>query len=192
MSASSFPFHPDRTVVDDKVLVTALQGCARRSVPALQRLYGLTAPRLLGLLVQMLGDRQNAEHALPECYVRIWNQSATYSPQRCQPLPWLLGMARQHAITQLHESQAAASTEEVDASLRLADAALHDAETPPPAPALQLRLAGLDAAEQRRLRLVYLTGRAPADIARALGESEVTMRRRLRACLAALQEGPAS
>jgi RNA polymerase sigma-70 factor, ECF subfamily len=192
MRASSFPFNLDQTAADDTLLVTALQGCARRSVPALQRLYGLTAPRLLGLLVQMLDNRQDAERALPECYLRIWSRSATYSPERCQPLPWLLGMARQHAITHLHESQAAASTEEVDASLRLADAALHDGETPPPAPALQLRMAGLDAADQRRLRLVYLTGRAPAEIARALGESEVTVRRRLRACLAALQEGPAS
>jgi RNA polymerase sigma-70 factor, ECF subfamily len=193
MSTSNFPFtHDQAAAVDDDLLVTALHGCARSSVPALQRLYGLTAPRLLGLLLQMLGDRRDAEQALPECYLRIWNHAITYSAERCRPLPWLLGMARQYAITRLRDTQAAVDADEVDASLRLADAALHAGETPPPARALQRQLAGLNADDQRLLRLVYVTGRAPAEVARALSEPISPLRRRLRNCLAALQEGLAS
>ncbi len=154
MSAAEFPFPVSTDVTaTDAMLVEALRECTRRSVPALQRVYDLTAPRLLGELVQRLGDRQAAEIALEDCYVQIWRQAGSFSPERCRPGTWLLSIARQHAIG-LREQQPV-PPEEVDATLLLADAALAEQ--------------GGATEELRILRLAYASGRSTTEMARALG-----------------------
>jgi RNA polymerase sigma-70 factor, ECF subfamily len=164
MGAAEFPFPVSADVTaTDAMLVEALRDCARRSVPALQRLYDLTAPRLLGELVQRLGDRQAAETALEDCYVQIWQQAGSFSPERCRPGTWLLAIARQHAIG-LRDQQPV-QPEEVDATLQLADAALGEQ--------------GAATQELRILRLAYASGRSTAEIARALGLPV----RRIRECI---------
>lgn len=173
MSAAEFPFPVSTDVVaTDAVLVEALRDCARRSVPALQRIYDLTAPRLLGELVQRLGDRQAAETALEDCYVQIWRQAGSFSAERCRPGTWLLSIARQHAID-LRDQQTV-PPEEVDASLQLADAAFteHGAATE----------------ELRILRLAHASGRSSAEIARALGLPVYRIRESIRQALQSMIE----
>ena len=187
MNTAGFPFTSSQaTTPADAALTEALRGCARRSLPALQRLHELTAPRLLGLLVQMLEDRQDAENALQECYLDIWAQAASFSPERCRPYHWLLGVARQQAIRRLRAPHLHGADDEADAALQLVDASLQAGEVPPVAPALQVRLAAVAADAQRCLRLAYLTGRSPPQLARALGWSVSRVRHSLHAALAAL------
>jgi RNA polymerase sigma-70 factor (ECF subfamily) len=158
------------------MLIEALHACARRSVPALQRIYELTAPRLLGELVQMLGDRHAAEAMLEDCYLHIWQLAGTYNPERCRPGTWLLSIARHQAIDSLREQPLATPPDEVDASLQLTDAALSE-EIPLP--------------EQRVLRLAYLSGRSPAEIARALEWPLRRVQAAIRQGLKAMQDAPA-
>jgi RNA polymerase sigma-70 factor (ECF subfamily) len=154
MTRPAFPFARSQGAeVTDSELIDALHACARRSVPALRRIYDLTASRLFGELVQMLGDRRAAEAMLEDCYAHIWQLAGTYNPERCRPGTWLLSMARHHAIDSLREQQPATPADEVDAALRLTDAALSE-DCPSP--------------EQRVLRLAYLSGRSSVEIARAL------------------------
>jgi RNA polymerase sigma-70 factor (ECF subfamily) len=173
MSAAEFPF-PVSTVAaaTDALLVESLRACARRSVPALQRIYDQTAPQLLGELVQRLGDRQAAETALEDCFVQIWQQAGSFNPERCRPGTWLLSIARQHAID-LREQQPE-PPEEVDATLRLADAALGEQASVKP--------------ELRILRLAYASGRSTAEIARALGLPVRRIRESIRHALRSLEE----
>lgn len=177
MNASAFPFA--RTAVDtvtDDVLQEALRDCARHSVPALRRIYDLTAPRMLGLLLQMLGDREEAESMLQHGYVAIWQQAASFNPARSRPQTWLLSIFRQQAIDHLRAQQRVPE-DEVDAALRLAETAL-DAQHSP--------------VETRLLRLAYVTGRSPQDIARALDQPALEVRRGIRQALLALHAEPAT
>ncbi len=177
MNSPAFPFPRSQATTTDAVLIEALHACARRSVPALRRIYDLTAPRLLGELTQMLGDRQAAEAALADCYVHIWQQAATFNPERCRPGTWLLSIARHHAIDSLRQQQPATPWEEVDAALRLTDTALSE-EFP-----LQ---------EGRILRLAYLSGRSPMEIARALDWPLRRVQEAIRRSLLAMLEVPAT
>jgi RNA polymerase sigma-70 factor, ECF subfamily len=136
----------------DAELNEALRGCARHNMPALRRIHDLMAPRLLGELLQMLGDRGLAEAALVDCLVEIWQQAGDYNPQRSQPRAWLLAVARHHAIGLLRKTQTQLS-EEVDSTLRFMHTALEEEGSAP---------------ERRLLQLAWRTGRSPAEIARAL------------------------
>jgi DNA-directed RNA polymerase specialized sigma24 family protein len=171
MNAATFPFASvEASRMNDEVLGEALRACAQQSVPALRRLYEVSAPRLLGLLVQMLGDREQAEALLQQCYLAIWQQASSFNPARSRPRTWLLSVVRQQAIDHLR-AHPQAPAEEVDAGLQLAAAALD----------VQESFSG-----QRLLRLAFLTGRTPPEIARAMGESAADVRHGIRAALFAM------
>jgi RNA polymerase sigma-70 factor (ECF subfamily) len=174
MTTPAFPFEPSPdAAATDAALTEALQACARRSVPALRRIHELTAPRLLAELLQRLGDRQAAEAMLDECYLHIWQLAGTYNPERSRPGTWLLSIARHQAIDALRERPEMTPPDEVDATLRLTDAALSE-ETALP--------------EQRVLRLAWISGRSPAEIARALDWPLRRVQAAIRQGLRAMQE----
>jgi RNA polymerase sigma-70 factor, ECF subfamily len=156
-------------------LEEALRDCARRDLPALRRIHDLTAPRLLAELLQILGDRKLGEAALVDCFVAIWQQAGSFSPQRSQPRAWLLSIARHHAIDMLRETPAQAP-EEVDSSLCFLHAGLHYENVPP---------------EQRLLQLAWRSGRSPAEIARALQLPVSRVQQEIRQGLAAMGEATA-
>ncbi len=174
MNPAAFPISASRaSTVADEVLDEALRDCARHRVPALRRIHDLTAAGMLGLLVQMLGDRGEAEALLQQGYIAVWQQAASFNPGRSRPHTWLRSVFRQQAIDHLRARQYTPA-DEVDAGLRLADAALGEQDQPPP---------GL-----RLLRLAFLTGRSPHEIARALGKSAAEVRTGIREALLAMQE----
>jgi RNA polymerase sigma-70 factor (ECF subfamily) len=79
-------------------LTQALQHCAAGDLAAFHQLYSLAAPRLLGTLVQRLGDRDTAELVLQDCMVRIWRQARAFNPLQTGPDAWLQRFLPQQAI----------------------------------------------------------------------------------------------
>ena len=153
MQQPEFPFaRPQPGAAMDAELGEALRDCAAHSLPALRRIYELMAPRMLAELLQMLGDPAQAEAALVDCFVSIWNSASAFNPERSQPRAWLLSIARHHAMDLLRETPAG-THEEVDSALCFLHEALQDEGVPP---------------EQRLLHLAWRSGRSPAEIARAL------------------------
>lgn len=147
----------------EQQLIAALRGCATRDIDALRELYELTAPRLLGQLVQMLGDPADAEDALQESFASIWHKAALFSAARSKPLDWVLSIARHQAIDRLQARRSAPPD-----SLEALPPDLFDTDLPATDVALQRCLPGISPEEQRCLRLAYVTGQSSDEIARQL------------------------
>ena len=64
----------------------------------MQSLYTQTAPRLLGILVRMLGSRAIAEDALQDTFIRIWQQAGQFDAIKGRALSWMVAIARNRAI----------------------------------------------------------------------------------------------
>lgn len=171
MNRPEFPFKRAETgAAMDAELIELLRDCARQKMPALRRIHALTAPRLLAELLQLLGDRKQAEAALVDCYIEIWNEAGNFNPQRSQPRVWLMSLARHHAIRLLRDSPSV-SPEEADSALGFQHVTLHYEGVPP---------------EQRLLHLAWRTGRSPAEIARALQLPLRQVQLEIRSALAAM------
>src|SRR5262245_40114045 len=68
---------------------------------AFAALYDRYAARVLGLLVQIVRDRDEAEDLLQVTFAEVWQRAASYDPARSRPEVWLFLIARSRALDQL-------------------------------------------------------------------------------------------
>lgn len=68
---------------------------------AFEALYRASASRLLGICVRVLHDRDEAEDALQDVYVRIWRKASQFDAARAGAATWLATIARNTAIDRL-------------------------------------------------------------------------------------------
>lgn len=79
-------------------LARLLAACARQDRAAFQRLYELTSPQLLGVLMRILKGRALAEDALQDVFVQVWRRAAEFQGERGSSWAWLIAIARYRAI----------------------------------------------------------------------------------------------
>lgn len=72
----------------------------RQDKLALQKLYTLTATKLLGLITRIVNDRHEAEDILQEVFVKIWQQAHQYNGSG-SAWGWICVLARHRAIDRL-------------------------------------------------------------------------------------------
>ena len=69
------------------------------SIPV--EIYRATRVKLFGICLRILGDRKEAEDALQDVYVNLWQRADRYDPARASPIAWLAAFARNRAIDRL-------------------------------------------------------------------------------------------
>lgn len=147
---------------DDSELVRLLHRTSHGDQAAFARLYERTAGRLHGVCMHLLGQREQAEEATQEAYVRIWYKADSYSTARGGVLTWMISIARYRAIDRLRRSG-----RQPDADLgEVSEHALADTAAGPQefsaladdARALAVCMDQLSDAQRRAIRLAFLKG----------------------------------
>jgi RNA polymerase sigma factor (sigma-70 family) len=116
------------------LIVAALARIPSGDRAALQTVYRLTAPKLFGVALRILGERSEAEDILQDIYLTVWQKAAAFDASRASPMSWLIAIARNRAIDRLRArgnrrmEPIEAATEIVDPTPG-ADSALEDSET---------------------------------------------------------------
>jgi RNA polymerase sigma-70 factor (ECF subfamily) len=78
-----------------------LQRVARRDSRAFDQLYEALAPRLFGLMRQMLHDEKEAEEMLQDGFVHVWEHASSYDVERCKAFTWAVMIFRHKAIDRM-------------------------------------------------------------------------------------------
>ena len=78
-----------------------LRRIAERDASALADLYDRHAQLLFALIVRILRNRSEAEDALQDVFLRVWQRAETYDPAFGSPVAWLVRIARNRAIDRL-------------------------------------------------------------------------------------------
>lgn len=97
-----------------------LARCALRDRAAFRTLYARTSAKLFGVTLRILKDRGEAEEALQEVYVKIWQRADRFTLGAYSPISWLVAVARNHALDRLRGRRPMA--DDLDAALDIADA----------------------------------------------------------------------
>ena len=94
---------------------------ALRDRAAFRDLYGRTSAKLFGVTLRILKDRSEAEEALQEVYVKIWQRADRYVAGSYSPISWLVAVARNHCLDVLRARRPV--SDDIDLALDIADAA---------------------------------------------------------------------
>ena len=94
--------------------------CALRDRQAFRDLYNRTSSKLFGVTLRILRDRAEAEEALQEVYVKIWQRADRYVVGGYSPISWLVAVARNHSLDILRARKP--QSDDIDLALDVADA----------------------------------------------------------------------
>ncbi|NCT97095.1 MAG: sigma-70 family RNA polymerase sigma factor [Comamonadaceae bacterium] len=103
----------------DEPLMDLIDRIARRDEAALKALYDLTARKLYGLSLRVLGSAEAAEDALQEAYLQVWRSAGDYRATLSPPMAWLGLIVRSRSLDLLRRRAAdrAHLTQELDETL---------------------------------------------------------------------------
>lgn len=159
---------------------------AHRDAGAVSLLYERYARMIYGLAMHVVGDAASAEEVCQDVFMRVWEKSGTYRPDRGKVVTWLARIARNRAIDVLRSRR----TRETDLPQPGDEsAALPEASAADPGDHLwqsfreqEVRdaVAALPADQRRALSLAFFQGLTHREIAQVLGEPLGTVKTRIR------------
>lgn len=170
-------------------LADALVRAGRGDRSAFEAVYQATSAKLFGVCLRIFPDRHEAEEALQDAYLTIWNKAASFEAGRASPISWLVAVTRNRAIDRLR-AKGKAGLASLDEAAEIAD--------PAPLAEAQLLVAGEDAVlhgcinglEKRDahfIRSAFIGGATYADLAQREGEPLGTVKSRIRRALIKLR-----
>jgi RNA polymerase sigma-70 factor, ECF subfamily len=156
---------------------------------AFEQVYKATSAKLFGICVRIFPERSEAEEALQDAYLTIWNKAASFEPGRASPISWLATLTRNRAIDRLRAAGKAKyapiedAAEIADPAPR-ADAQLFAASE---GAALQGCISGLEPRDAHFIRSAFLGGATYLQLADAEGAPLATVKSRIRRALIKLR-----
>lgn len=153
---------------------------------AFKALHALTHRQLFAVIRRILGDHAQAEEALQDVYVRIWQSAHAFDATRGSPLAWMVSVARYRAIDLVRRNAArdAPAVEGVEGAPLVEPAAgidLADAQ------ALDHCLGELAEEQRRCVVLAYAHGFSREELAERFDRPVGTIKSWLHRALAALR-----
>jgi RNA polymerase sigma-70 factor (ECF subfamily) len=85
---------------------------------AFQELYGTLAPRVLGYLVGLIGDRPTAEDLLQQTFLKLHQRRSAYV-RGANPVPWLYTIAHRTCIDEMRRKKRSKVRLSLDGNLPL-------------------------------------------------------------------------
>jgi RNA polymerase sigma-70 factor, ECF subfamily len=157
---------------------------------AFKDIYRRTSAKLFGVCLRIFGDRTEAEDALQEAYITIWNKASTFDPTRASPITWLVTVARHRAIDRWRSSSRASlapidEASEVPDKAPLADETISSRQSDI---ALSNCIETLDARDADFIRSAFMHGATYADLAQRDGVPLGTVKSRIRRALLKLRD----
>lgn len=93
--------------------------CALKDRAAFRSLYERTSAKLFGVVLRILRDRSEAEEAIQEVYVKVWQRADRYVAGNTSPISWLVAVARNHSLDILRARRP--TSDDIDVALEIPD-----------------------------------------------------------------------
>jgi RNA polymerase sigma-70 factor, ECF subfamily len=190
MNASVANIKDQKALADRAQLAARLEASGRGDAAAFEDLYRRTSAKLFGICLRIFPDRQEADDALQDAYITIWNKAGTYDAARASPITWLATVTRNRAIDRLR-SRGKAGLASLDEASEIADSApLAEAQLIASSEdkALHACVGALEARDAGFIRAAFMGGATYADLAVKEGLPLSTVKSRIRRALIKLRE----
>ncbi|MFB9949961.1 sigma-70 family RNA polymerase sigma factor [Rhizobium puerariae] len=176
-------------MASDQDLAALIGRVVLRDRAAFATLYAGTSAKLFSVCLRILKDRTDAEDALQEIYVKVWQRAERFAATGASPLGWLVVIARNHAIDLLRARKPVADV--LDESWDIADTGRDpEAESVLKGEVRRIDrcMEELDSERAGAVRSAYVEGLSYQELAERYGVPLNTMRTWLRRSLLKLRE----
>lgn len=156
---------------------------------AFETVYKATSAKLFGVCLRIFPDRAEAEEALQEAYLTIWNKAASFEAGRASPISWLVTVTRNRAIDRLR-SKGKVGLTALDEAAEIADPApLADAQMLVASDNRVLNgcIEDLNQRDAHFIRCAFVAGATYAELASSEDEPLGTVKSRIRRALIKLR-----
>jgi len=163
--------------------------CAIKDRSAFRTLYQRTSAKLFGVTLRILKDRSEAEEAIQEVYVKIWQRADRYVAGNTSPISWLVAVARNHSLDILRARRPL--SEDIDVALEIPDSSPSPervAQDNDEKGRIEHCLATLEPERAEAVRGAYLDGYSYEELATRYAVPLNTMRTWLRRSLIKLKD----
>lgn len=100
-------------------LVTLLAAVSDGDRHAFSTLYDRTSAKLYGICLRLLGSEAEAQDALQDAYVTVWQKAGRFDPAKASAITWLAVLARNKAIDRLRRRPI--GSDQLDAAAEVED-----------------------------------------------------------------------
>lgn len=152
----------------------------QRDRKAFERLYDDYSSAIYGLMLKILRDEAQAEDALQDAFVRIWQKIHTYDVSKGRLFTWMLNLARNIAIDKLRANTSRRA--ELTTSLQV-----QHTDSRGPSSSMSIdhigineMVATLPADQKMVIDLIYYLGYTQAEVAEEFGIPLGTVKSRVR------------
>jgi RNA polymerase sigma-70 factor (ECF subfamily) len=172
------------------VLATLLARVAMGDRSAFRALFELARGRVFGICLRMLRNRAEAEEALQDVFVRLWQHAAGFRGDTNRALPWVQAIARNRCLESLRRRGVDDGEWNDDVAQSLVD----EAPTPEER-ALQADVGhsiiecmrALEPPQRQAIELAFYDGLSYTEVAERLARPEGTVKSQIRRALLRLK-----
>jgi RNA polymerase sigma-70 factor (ECF subfamily) len=175
---------------DAAMLAAVLRRTGEGDRAAFEEVYRRTCVKLFGVCLRILPVRQEAEEALQDAYLSVWQRAGAFDAERGSAMTWLITLTRNRAIDRLR-AKGKIATAPLDLADTVADpdpdaAALIEASQDEQR--LALCLGRLEGGDATLIRTAFFQGSTYAELAARAGAPLGTIKSRIRRALLKLRE----
>lgn len=183
---------PASRIAQDEGLLAAI---GRGDTTALSAFYDLHGGQIYGLALRILGNTHSAEEIVQDTFLRVWQRSHQFQPERGNVNQWLFGIAHHLCIDELRRRKARVVAVSDSDTPELLEQIQHDGLQLEEEILLRERrqiirnaLAEIPVEQRRVIELAYFSGLSQNEIAAHTGEPLGTIKTRVRLGMSKLRE----
>jgi RNA polymerase sigma-70 factor (ECF subfamily) len=182
--------NPSLSTSDDTQL---LRRVAHGDRQAFSQLYDRYAGVLYSTIVRVLNNTEEANDALQDVFLQIWDKADTYDASLGKPFTWALTLTRNKAIDRLRALKRRYSfieeiSHEMEETSRSFNSGSDDIFTQDQAALIRAAVATLPLEQRQAIEMAFLGGLTQSEIAAALNQPLGTIKARIRRGLLRLRE----
>lgn len=169
-----------------------MQRIARGDPDAVSELYDRFGAMVYRMAYQLMPTKAEAEDAVQEVFVRLWQSAGRYNPDRAALVTWVMIITRRYLVDQLRRMKVRPRATSLDAAWQASDESSRDPDdrlirSERQAKLLE-RISTLPELQRQVIERAYLGGKTLRDISEELDRPLGTVKSALSRALAVLRE----
>ncbi len=177
--------------MEHEQLLPLLKKVSKEDRSAFEELYNVTRRQLYAVALRMLQNKESAEEALQEAYVKIWYKADSYKEGQGTVLTWMVSILRYRVIDMLRHNKVRRS-DMID-SIDFDDVPSESVQSDDNSDSLTSNkqidkcMEELDMQQRQAIHLAYFNGLSHSEVVSHLGSPLGTIKSWIRRGLASLQ-----